>query len=141
RPAGGQLGRLDFLAGARRGGRGCARTRRRRGRLVQRALDAGLGRLGLDHRLGLFLLRDEHLLGGVHHHANGGGFGFGLAAALAQIAGTGSLFLGTGLGFFGSLLARFGLGLGDSLAGLVGGGLGGAGAGFGVGDGFGLLGD
>ncbi len=70
RPAGGQLGRLDFLGPSSTRGRGAARGT---GRLVQRALGGILRLFGL--------LGHQHLARLVHHGADGLGLGQGLAAA------------------------------------------------------------
>ena len=118
RPAGGQLGRLDFLARTAAGSGWCGSTRiawacaGTNGRLVQGAL------LGVTHggRLGCWLgflrLFGHHdgLLGRRHHRANGLGFRQGLAATLFQITGTRRFFFGTGLGLSGCLFAGFILG-------------------------------
>src|SRR5205085_1100572 len=125
--AGGQLGRLDFLAGAgsggrRRGGRRAGPAGLRR-RLVQRALDARLGGFRrLRDRLGFFrLLGDQHLLGRAHHQADGGRFGFGRAGgflgALARfrflaLAALGGQFFFLAADQFG-LAARFFLAAGQ----------------------------
>ena len=111
-PAGGQLGRLDFLAS---GGTGrCWRTRTRGHAgsdcgLVQRAL-FGVGpsrRLG--HRLGFFGLLGHHdrLLGRGHHGADGCRLGFGLAAACVEVSSSGCIFIRAGLGFGCGLFAGF----------------------------------
>ena len=110
-PAGGQLGRLDFLAstGRRRSRAGRTRTRRTGG-LVQRAL-LGVARDSAYHRLGLFgLLGHQHLGRCGQHGTDGCSFGLGLATALTEVGGAGRFFLGTGTRFGFCLFARFGLG-------------------------------
>ncbi len=82
-PARRQLLALDRLlfAGLRSTGR-CRRTGARRC-LVDRALD-----VGLDFGLGLFFLRDEHLLRRTHHRADRRGFVLCGRTALAQVGQT-----------------------------------------------------
>ena len=73
---------------------GCARAWRRGAcGFVQGALDWRLG-----FHLGLFFLGDQHLFRGVHHGADGLGFGQRLAATRIQILGARSFFIGLGLG-------------------------------------------
>eukprot|EP00042_Codosiga_hollandica_P026765 m.128529 g.128529 ORF g.128529 m.128529 type:complete len:506 (-) comp52295_c0_seq7:2236-3753(-) len=83
-PAGRQLLGLDRLLVARLG-RGAARSSRcarRADLLVDGALDAR----SRFSRLGLFLLgRDHHLLGRVHHRADGSSLGLGSLAAAGQV--------------------------------------------------------
>ena len=128
-PAGRQLGRLDFLAGAagargRRWARGRTTGSCAHGGLVQRALGSRLGRLGLGHGPFRGLVRDQHLLRGRHHRTNRGGFSLRLAAAIAEVGGAHGLLIGTrlrlGCRFFASLELRGGAG-GGGVGRLLGG--------------------
>jgi hypothetical protein len=117
RPARRQLGRLDFLAAARRGRRRRARSAARTGtrlgrRLVQSAFFGVARRLGRGFGLFffLFLLGHHHgFFGRGQHGTNGRSLGLGLAPARFEVCGTRGLFCG----------ARFGLGLGLFTLGLL----------------------
>ena len=108
-PAAGQLGRLDLFA--RTGRIACARRfggfcdGGARCRLVQSAFD---GAFGVHRWLGFFLFGcDRDLVGRGHHHPDGGSFGLGFAAAIAQIGSALAFLQGRFLGHFFRLGSRF----------------------------------
>ena len=139
RPAGRQLGRLDFLAcaGRRRGAApGAAGAPGCRRRLVQRALDAGLaasGRLGAGFSRAPW--RPAPSWARVIIERMAAASASALRRRSLQVLGARGLFVGAGLRFGSGLVAasaaalsRLRLRLGDGLRGLGFGGLGGGGA-------------
>jgi hypothetical protein len=69
---------------------------------VQRTFDSRFG-----FGLGFFLFGHQHLLGRIHHVADGFGFSQGLAAALFQFTGASSFFVSAGFGFGSSFGCGF----------------------------------